>query len=144
MLDDELKALHNNEFVKGQESVAKEAAYSRYEDQQKLTQRAAKVAAETIDVVEQLAADGTPHKKQLADLIKNVVVGGVADLAMGRFEAAEGGEPNEANPFSLRPSGSEPRLSASSNPTKALPNEASQETPTPKRKRGRPPKNPRS
>lgn len=144
MLDDELKALHDREFVKGQESVAKEAAVSRFEDQQALNQRLLKVANETIDVADKIAADGNPHKKQLADLIKDVVVGGVLEVAAGRSVTVEGGEPKEANPFSLASPSSGPKSLASPQSQKESPNGTTELSQPPKRKRGRPPKNPKT
>src|SRR4051794_2637207 len=135
---DRLKDLHKKVFVKGQEAVAQEVATEHFEDQQARTQRAAKVAAETIDLADQLAADGNPHKQRLAALIKNSVIGAVEQVANGRHEAEEAREALEADPFS---GGSPPsEMSLPGSTPKALPQEP---TEPPKRRPGRPRKHPK-
>ena len=86
------EALLKMRFVKGQEVIAQEKAA---ED----LQQAAMVAAETIDLANQLAADNDSHKKRLAALIKDTVVGAV-EVATGRLPAEEGRAIEAGSPFS--------------------------------------------
>lgn len=134
---DRLKDLHKRVFLKGQEAVAQEEATVRYEDEQTLNQRLLKAASDTIDLADQLAADGSPHKQRLAALIKNKVVGAVEEREGDRRQAEKAREPIEASPFASSSNASERSLPGSP-PTASLP----APTEPPKKKRGRPPKHP--
>lgn len=136
---DRLKDLHRKVFTKGQEAVAKEQATEHFEDDQALAQRVMKAAVETIDLAEQLAADGNPHKQRLAAIIKNSVVGAVEERESGRQQAEKEREPIEAGPFVGSSTPSEQSL-PDSRPTASLPGTSG----PPKKKRGRPPKNPQA
>jgi hypothetical protein len=135
---DHLKDLHRKVFTKGQEAVAQEQATEHFEDEQALAQRVMKAAVETIDLADQLAADGNPHKQRLAALIKNSVVGAVEERETGRQQAEEAREPVEAGPFAVSSTPSGPSL-PDSPPTASLPGPSE----PPKKKRGRPPKHPK-
>lgn len=133
-----LKALHEKIFVKGQEAVAQEVATEYFEEQQLLTGRVAKAAAETLDLADRLATDDDPHRRRLANLIKDNVLGAVEQATVAK-PAAERREPLEASPFS---GGSNPSsLSLPSSPPLALPHEP---TEPPKPRRGRPRKDPKN
>jgi len=94
--------------------------------------------AEAIELANQLAVDGDPHKKQIAEALKNAVTGGAVKLAHTQAAqtgdgAGEGRPAVPADPFSS--SGASKSLEQSgsnSNGPTAEP---------PKPKRGRPPKN---
>ena len=126
------KKFHEKEYQKGQEGVAEDLAAQDAEARQKRLQRVATVAEETIDQANQLAADGDPHKQQLAALLKAAAVGAVQQAKTGQLPA-EGRGAVEADPFSNTSPPSETSLPGST--PKALPHE---QTEPPKRKRGRP------
>jgi hypothetical protein len=135
---DELKDLHRKMYVKGQEAVADEVAAKEYADRQELYKQGLQVAAETIELANEMAKDGDPHKQELAARLKTHVVGTVTEVMTGRpgAEGARGAQ--GASPFSpsgpSTPSGTS--LPGSTTP-KGLPHEP---TGPPRRKRGRPPK----
>ncbi len=137
---DSLKALHRKIFVKEQEAIAQEVAADRFVDQRDMNSRVAKAAAQTIDLVNELAADGNPHKQRVAAIINDTVVHAVEQhVANGGHAVQEERGAVEADPFSGPLSGSSTPTSEKSlpdSPTKALPHP----TEPPKRGRGRPPK----
>jgi hypothetical protein len=138
---DKLKDLRREGYVKGQEAVAREVATQDLTDRQAQMRQAAKVAAETIDLANELAKDGDPHKQRLAALIKDAAVGVADQLAAGPVPQ-EGREAIEETPFSSSGSSQPSATSLPGSTPKALPHEAP-ETP-PKRGRGRPRKHPQS
>lgn len=127
---DHLKDLSRKVLGKGVESAAQEAATERFEDEQALAQRVIKAAGETIDLADQLAADGNPHKQRLAAIIKDSVIGAVEEKQTGRPQAEEARKPIEASPFAVSSKPSGPSL-PDSPPTASLP------APTKPKKRGR-------
>lgn len=133
---DPLKPLHEASFIEGQKAVAKDVTARRLEEQLKNLGKAGLVAAETLNLADQLAANGDPHKQELAKFIKSKVIGEVFEREDGRQQAEEGGEAIEARPFSN--SNDSPRsVTSSSGSTRALPDASSSEPPKPRR--GRPP-----
>lgn len=135
---DPLKPLHEASFVEGQRAVAKDAAARRLEEQLKTLGKVGQVAAETLDQAERLAEDGDPHKRKLADVIKNGIIGAVDDAANGRHPAGEAREAVSATPLSSSSSTASRESLPASTPER--PGQGALEPP-PKRKRGRPPKN---
>ena len=135
-LYDRIKKLHHDAFLKGQEVIAHLTRAEDFTASQDVTQKAMKAAAETINLANELAADNDPHKKRLALLIKDSVVGAAEDVATGPLPA-EGRKAIEADsPFSGNSPSSRTSLPDS---TKALPH-----TPPPPARRGpgRPRKHP--
>lgn len=136
---DRLKPLHEASFVEGQKAVAQEQAAKLFAKQTALKVEAGQVAAEAVDLAEEIAADGDPHKRQIAEILKHNVmrsydamqqVADAGDLA-GRRAAIK-----EAAPFSggLPPSGTPSPSGLPPSENKALPSSLDQ----PKRGRGRP------
>jgi hypothetical protein len=105
-MKDEVKKLAEQLLRQAQEAVAQDVAAQLYEDQAKLIGRAAQVASETIDMADKLAADGNPHKQQIAEIVRRGVLGGMGQVASGRVEPQEERVPLEENPFSGNSSGS--------------------------------------
>lgn len=126
---------HEDEYRKGQEAVAADVAAREALARQARLKEIGVVAAETINQANELAADGDPHKRQLAELIKNAAIGVVKQTEAGHLPAG-GGRLDELDPFSSSSDGSGTSLPSSK--SKALP----VEPPKPKRGRGRPRKNP--
>jgi hypothetical protein len=135
---DPLKSLHEASFVEGQRAVAKDVAARRFEEKLRTLGKVGQAAAETLDQADRLAQGGDPHKRKLATLIKESVVGAVDEMTTGRPSAEEAREAVQASPL-LESSGPSATSLPSSTP-KELEN-----TPVepPKRGRGRPPKNPK-
>lgn len=134
---DPLKPLHEASFVEGQRAVAKDVTARRFEEQLKTLGKVGQAAAETLDQADRLAQDGDPHKKRLAELIKQGVVGAVGEMTTGRPPAEEARGAAQATPLL---ESSEP--SATSLPTTPPPKELEHKpSEPPKKKRGRPPKN---
>src|SRR4051794_127605 len=94
-----LKPLHEASFVEGQRAVAKEVTDRRFQEQLKSLGQVGQTAAETLDQAEQFAKDGDPHKRRLAALIKNRVVGAVDEATTGRPPAEEAREAAQASPL---------------------------------------------
>ncbi len=136
---DPIKALHRRLFLRFQEAIGHQVATEQFVDQRDLSERVARAANQAIDLVDELAADGNPHKQRVAVIMKDTVVRAVEEhFATGRHEPQEGGGAAiEADPF---PPGGSPPSSETSLPgslAKALPLASSE---PPKRGRGRPPK----
>jgi hypothetical protein len=136
---DKLKNLRREVFVKGQEAVAQEVAAQDHIETQKLVKDGMVAAFDTITLANELAKDGDPHKRQLAELIKSSIVG-AAGQATANPAPQAGREALEANPFvgsnSLESSPSSEANSPDSTP-KALPEKRLPGRP---RKDGQPPK----
>lgn len=138
---DHLKELGRKVLGRGVEAAAREEATERFEDDQALSQRILRAAGETFDLADQFAADGDPHKKEFAALIKDRVMGTMKDGDAERHRAEGAREPLEASPFAgnSRPSAANSTPSGPSLP--ASPPAASLPGPTGQpKKRGRPPK----
>ena len=136
---DPLDPLHKDSFIEGQESLARKVSSQRFIEQLKDMEDVGLAAAETFDRVDQLAQDGDPYKKRLAATIKNRIVGVVEQAMTGRPAAEEARSPDGVAPF----------LEGSSPPSTSLPGSTSKSLPhtpseLPKKKRGRPPKAPKS
>lgn len=132
------KKFHEQEYQKGQEGIAEEMAAKDAEERQKRLQQVVKLAGETIDQANELATDDDPHKRELAELLKDAALGVVKQAKAGRIPA-EGRGALEADPFSGGSSTSETSLPGTT-PPKALPHEP---TEPPKRGPGRPRKHPK-
>lgn len=131
---DPLDPLHKDSFIEGQEAVRADVTNRRLKERLKALGDLGEVAGETLTRIDQLAKDGDPHKKELADRLKAAIIGTVT----GRPPAEERREPEQADPL---PSGSPPSAAGlPGSTTKSLPPSG----PPPTRKRGRPPKHPRS
>jgi hypothetical protein len=133
---DEWKEFHEELFERGQDAVGRDIAHQDAKRRVEQTQEILRMASDTIDIANEIAKDGDPHKQLLANLIKDKVAGvakEVADGAAGR--AAEGRGALEASPLSESSGNSEMSLDGST--AKVLAHEASEPS---KRKRGRPPK----
>ncbi len=138
---DGLKDFHRKEYVKGQEAVADEVAAKEYADRQKLYQQGLQVAAETIELATQMAKDGDPHKQELAARLKTHVVGTVTEVMTGRPQAGEARGAQGASPFLPSEPSPPSETSLPSSTPRGLPHEPTEPA---RRKRGRPPKSPRS
>lgn len=132
-MSDPLDKLYKKSFLEGQEMEAQKAAAAHFGVKMEATKHAVEVAAEIIDLADQLASDGNPHKRRLAEVIKASVIGGAQQLTSPG--QGDGGTSPEALPFSGVSPNSE---TTSPDSTKALPHEPSS---APKRGRGRPRKN---
>jgi hypothetical protein len=132
---DRLKDLHRKVFVSGQEAVADEVAAQEHTDRQKLYQEGMKVAEETIDLANEMAKDGDPHKQQLAALIKANVIGAAQEATAGRHQAVEVRGAQGASPFLSSGPSTPSATSLPGTEPKALPHEP---TKPPKRGPGRP------
>jgi hypothetical protein len=134
MSSEELNELHDEEFLKAQQDVARRIAGERHKDHQQLAQQVLNVAGETITLANAIASDGDPDKQELARLIKASALDAAREVTTGRHQAVESREAREASPFvatsvTSKTSGSLPNPSL-----KALPHEASLPV---KKKRGR-------
>jgi hypothetical protein len=137
-MTDPMKPFHVEEYVKGQEAVAKDVAAARFEDQARLLGRAGVVAMEAMDHAKQLASDGDPHKQRVADLINESLYDAMKQVAAGRGIPEEGRADQKDVPFSS--AGSLTSETSLPGTTKALPGSSNGSPQTPKRGRGRPPK----
>lgn len=131
------KDFHEKEYQRGQEGIAEEIITQETVAHQARLNQIANVATETIAHANELAADGDPHKRQVADLLKNAAIGVMQQATSGRVPA-ERSAAIEPDPFLKNSKNFESSLPGST--PKALPHEPIE---TPKRKRGRPPKNPK-
>jgi hypothetical protein len=144
MFEEWRKKFHQREYQKGQESVAQDLAAQDFADKQELIRDAMKAAEETINLANEMAKDGDPHKRQLAAFIKDSAVG-AAGHVVGSPAPDGGRDAIEATPFSETRSSGTSESSAttlpSSSPTNALPNgEPVKRGPGRPRKDGQPPK----
>lgn len=130
--DEHLRKIHERSFVEGQAAQAQQNSAELLKQRAEALKAAAAVAEETIDLADQLAASGDPHKRKIAEAIKTAISGGVVAMAN---PGGEGREAPEAAPFVPGLSGNSPAsLPSSPGSTKSLP----QPEPPPKRGRGRP------
>jgi sulfite reductase alpha subunit-like flavoprotein len=129
--DDTLDNLHERAFIDGQSTVAQRRAAKQMIQRMRATGEAGKAAAEAIDLANQLAADGDPHKKKIAEALKNSLSGGVERMTTP--EGEEGSPAALADPFSSNAPSKSLEASGSSS------NGSTSNLPQPK-KRGRPPK----
>jgi hypothetical protein len=99
-------------FLEGTEAVADDVKRTRVAERIQGMKEQATLAAETIDLANELAADGDPHKQRLAQAIKDAVTGGAERLHTG------GEGQLDASPFSKN---SEPSAKGLPGSTPALP-----------------------
>jgi len=132
---DPLKDIHGRSFVEGQDAIAKQVSAKRMTEHVAATGKAVGMAADAIDLADQLAVDGNPHKKQLAELLKDTAVEAAKRLAAEGQTLEDGVAAAAAAPFSNDSPSSLSSLEGST--PKSLPHEQQ----PPKRPRGRPPKN---
>lgn len=134
-MSDPLEHIHGRSFIEGQDAIAKKVSAKRMSEHVAVTGKAVEMAADAIDLADQLAADGNPHKKRLAELLKETAVAAAKQLAAGGQKLEEGGAAVAADPFS--PGSPSPSSTLEGSTPKSL----QQEQPPPKRPRGRPRKN---
>ena len=138
-MDDSLKDLHEQTFAEGQKAVAKKYIAQLFEEEAELAKRAGEVASEVVDLATEIAADGNPHKEQIARILQDGLVKalkamqrvGDGDLSVEeRRRAVE-----KARPFSVD---SKPSETPSLNGPPPL-SETSSQSEEDRPKRGRPP-----
>ena len=129
----------------GNETAAQEIALEYFEQQAALAAKAGMVANQTLDLADQMAADGDPHKQRVAAVLKRALVRSLDtmhEVASGQLSAEERRDAlHEALPFSNSSSPSTTRLPdgepSTSNGPLALEQEEIEEPQKPRR--GRPP-----
>jgi hypothetical protein len=135
---DPFKELHRKTFIEGQEAQAHSVAAEAFKDRVEQTQEALRLASDAIDLANEIAQGGDPHKARLAALAKLHVTGATEHMLSGADPARGGRGAAQATPFPENSSASsepsEKRLPGSATP-KALPDES---TEPPKRGPGRP------
>src|SRR4051794_30602249 len=99
-MSDPLKEIHGRSFVEGQDALAKQLSAKRMSEHVATTEKVVDIAAEAVDLADQLAADGNPHKKRLAELLKDTAVKAAEQLAAGGQKLEEGAAAAAADPFS--------------------------------------------
>ena len=140
-----LRRLAEGVFLRGQHSIAQRQAAHDLSENLGVVQQAAKAAAETMELADQLAAGNDPNKQRLAALIKDYANEGMKQVLTGQLSAKEVMAIEAQHPFSEN---SEPSRASLPGTPKPLPTpEPSRPTPPPqpgtgKRGRGRPRKSP--
>jgi hypothetical protein len=139
------KKLSQGFFFLIQRMIGEQHAARYLRENLEVMQQAAKTAAETMDLADQLAAGNNPDKQRLAALIKDYANEGMKQVLTGQLSAKEVMAIEADHPFSEN---SEPSRASLPGTPKPLPTpEPSRSTPPPqpgtgKRGRGRPRKSP--
>ncbi len=127
--NEDLKRVYKQGYADGIKTVAHQEAAGQLIERTKAAVEAGEVAADGIDLADRLAADGNPHKRKIAEALKNALAGSVERMTAP--EAAEGRSAVTADPFSSTSASKSLEASESSS------NGSIDTSPPPKR--GRPP-----
>ena len=129
--NEDLKKVYKQGYADGVKTVAHQEAAGQLIERTKAAVEAGEVAAEGIDLADRLAADGNPHKRKIAEALKNALAGSVERMTAP--EGAEGRSAVTADPFFSTSASKSLEASESSS------DGSTTSSPQPK-KRGRPPK----